>query len=255
MSPWLNSTSERDERQRRDQVERAHRPQPAPVEEAGEEDRAHRPEHERPVHLAPVGVGEPAGEHPPHLRAGPHLVGPPRRVLRCAPAAISSSPCSSSPSTRAAGRGSAEWVTCEYWPIQALTARERLAMTNACVAREARRALRRGELHAGDGALSLGHGDRGEDVLGALRLEEDRPDAPRPDVPRLEVRTRVLRQERHDPAVGLGELDRLRRPSGDGRRRGRPARPRARPPRRPAGDDATTETSRACCQGSSPAAP
>ena len=224
MSPWLNSTSERDERQRHDQVERAHRPEPAPVDEAGQEDRAHRPEHERPVHLAPVRVGQPAGQHPPHLRAGPHLVGPRPSSPRCGPArsrrrlVVAHRP----HPQRAEGRRMGDVrVLADPGLDRARAARD----DERVVAREIRRSLRRGELHAGDGVPPLGHGDRSEDVLRALRLEQDRPDAPRPVVLRHEVRPRVLRQERHDPAVGLGELDRLGgRQMPDGGVRGRRGR-------------------------------
>ena len=133
--------------------------------------------------------------------------------------------CSSSPSTPAAGRASAEWVTCEYWPIQALTARERLAMTNASLLDEPRRAQRGGQLHARDGARALRHGR-------LRRARCARPSARGAPstcacacVLRLPVRTRVLRQKGHDPGVGLGDLDRLRgrqmTDGGMGSRRGR----------------------------------
>ena len=70
----VEGVQRRHERQHHRQVERAHPQRPPPVDQAGQEERAHRPEHVGGVGLAPVGLRLAAGQLPRHLRAGPDLV-------------------------------------------------------------------------------------------------------------------------------------------------------------------------------------
>ena len=242
------------ERRQHQQVERAQRDRPPPVHQARDEQQAHRQQQPPAVDQPPVRVGQPARLHPADLRPGAHLghLHPVVVHLDLGDLVVLGVVEPHRPDPVVAQRRRGADLRIEVDPVLEL----RLAAGQLLGRRrvQAGRRLGRRDVALDDRAVVVVDPVGGEHQVRADRLQHHRPGVLALVVHRLPVGAGVGQQQRPHLGIGRGDRDRPLGAQPLGRRRsggGHGRQQRRRQQRRE--QKPTDGSSRACCQGSSPA--